>query len=515
MSERGPEITREARVAGLRDFVTPTLEAVERRRWQLWMLAAFVMFALGAAIFLLSTQGSPLEVVTRFVPLYVLRVLFIGFIGIVALYLVDRESRLRSITRHLIDERVLSAALSNRLKEVSLLSEAGSAVTRVLDLDETLRLILDSALELLEAEEGSVMLIDPAGDQLVVAVARTTNQRVTEAVVPLGEGVAGWVASHREPILISGDAPAGFFEGLASKERPISSAVSVPLVSSGELRGVLNVNDFAGRRRFSEYDLRALQLFAEHAAAAIRNARAYEQERKAVAQLEEVDRMKTEFVATISHELRTPLTSIIGAAKTMRRRGKDLSDLQRSEFLEVVERQGQRLLRLIEEVLSAARIETGVARLKREPVEAVTLTREVVKAEESAGVTNPISLSAPTEVMVYADATALEQVLTNLIDNAVKYSPGESPISIRISDDVTDVRFEVTDRGRGISPSALPQIFERFRQADQSMTRQAGGVGLGLYIVKNLVAGLGGEIAVDSQEGRGSTFTVRLPKRRA
>lgn len=504
----------EARVAGLKEFKTPTLEAIERRRWQLWMLAAFVMVALAGGMVLLSVRGATVVLITRFIPMRVVRVLFIGLTAMVTLYLFDRESRLRKLTRRLVDERVLTAALSNRLKEVSVLSEAGHAVSRVLDLDETCRMILRSAIDLLDAEEGSVMLVDAEDERLIVAAARSANERVHDAVVKIGEGVAGWVANRREPVIVDGTPPPGMFDGFEEKDRPITSAVSVPLLFGDELQGVLNISDISGVRKFSEYDLRALQLFAEHAAIAIGNARAYEQERAAVERLEEVDRMKTEFIATISHELRTPLTSIIGASKTLRLRRMDLTDEQKTDFLQVIERQGERLLRLIEEVLSASRIETGGATLRREPVELVAIAREVVQAEESAGVKNPIILEAPERVDAYGDSTAIEQILTNLIDNAAKYSEPGRPIMLRVADRPTGVVMQVRDEGRGIPAGALPTIFDRFRQVDQSSTRRTGGVGLGLYIVKNLVSGMGATITVESEEGRGSTFTVKLPKRR-
>lgn len=512
---REPTFVKEARVAGLREFTTPTLEAVERRRWQLWIIAAFLLVSITVGSVLLSSDSSTLETVSIYIPLYVMRVLFIGFSCAIALYLIDRDSRLRSITRRLVDERVLSAALSNRLKEVLVLSEAGQAFSRLLDVKETVRIILVSALDLLEADEGSMMLVESSGDRLVVAAAHSANEHVRDAVVKMGEGVAGWVAKHREPLLIEGEPPEGMFDGFEVKERPIASAVSVPLISGDELFAVLNINDLSGARSFTEYDLRALQLFAEQAAIAIRNALVYEKERHAVARLEEIDRMKTEFVATISHELRTPLTSILGAAKTLRTRGKDLGASQRRDLLEVIDRQGVRLLRLIEDVLSASRIETaGAARLERRKLELVAIARSVITVEESAGVRNPITLEAPESVEVFSDARALEQILMNLIDNAVKYSDLDQPVFVRLIDDPGEVRIEVEDRGTGIPAEALPSIFERFRQADQSLTRPAGGVGLGLYIVSNLVAAIGGKVSVESEKDRGSTFIVTLPKRR-
>lgn len=199
----------------------------------------------------------------------------------------------------------------------------------------------------------------------------------------------------------------------------------------------------------------------------------------------------------------------------MRSRGDAIDDDQRRELLEVVDRQGERLLRLIEDILSASRIETvGVAKLRRSRLELVSLTESVIQAEEFAGAKRVIKLEAPPLVEVFGDSTAVEQILTNLIDNAIKYSEESQPVVVRLLDDQSEVGIEVEDHGRGIPAAALPSVFERFRQADQSLTRPSGGVGLGLYIVKNLVAGMGGEVSVRSVEGVGSTFIVRFPKRR-
>lgn len=508
-------LKRDARVAGLREFHTPSLEAVERRRWQLWGLAAFFIVAMAGGMVLLSADTAAIEAVAEVVPLYVVRVLFVGLAAILGFYLFDKESRLARLTRELVDEKVLSAALSNRLKELSILSEVGKAINQVLDLDDVLRMILRSALDILEAEEGSVMLVESAGEHLRVACAETSSGDSIEGVtVKVGEGIAGWVAQSREPLLISGTPPPHLFKAWKESQRPIASAISVPLIGDNELYGVLNINDLNNTKAFTEYDLRAVGLFAEHAAIAIRNSRLFAKERQTIQRLAEIDKMKSEFIATISHELRTPLTSIIGCAKTIRSRADAMPDAQRDEFLQVIERQGEKLLRMIEEVLSASKIESGEIVPRREAVNLAAVARDVVTAVKTAGAPNPIEVNGPEEVQAFGDSMAFEQILTNLIENAVKYSEdGEAPIEVGISEEPGAVRLEVKDRGVGIDPELLPSVFERFRQIDQSRTRRAGGVGLGLYIVKNLVEANGGRISAVSTPGKGSTFTMIFPKR--
>jgi hypothetical protein len=230
-------VTTDPRVAGLGEFVTPTLEKVERRRWQLWGLAIFMFFGLALGMVMLSFPEARL-VVTRYVPFYMVRVFFVGLAIAFGLYLVGEESRLRLVTRRLVEEKVLSAALSNRLKELSVLFEVGKAINEVLDLDDVLRLILNSAVDLLDAEEGSIMLLDPTGEELVISCAASLSDFVAEGLrLKVGRGVAGWVAEHKEPLLINGKAEEGFFEGLERKQRKIQSAVCVPLTAAASCTG--------------------------------------------------------------------------------------------------------------------------------------------------------------------------------------------------------------------------------------------------------------------------------------
>jgi putative methionine-R-sulfoxide reductase with GAF domain len=197
------------------------------------------------------------------------------------LWAFHKEAALERLTRSLTDERVLTAALTNRLHEVSLLLDAGKQMNAHLELDELLDTILRSACELLDATGGSVMLVEETDLVTVCAIGRdvAVDQRMR-----LGEGVAGYVALRREPVLIDGQADPDLFPGLADRAPYVESSMSTPLVHRAELQGVLNVNAPIGRS-FTEYDLRALAVFTEQAALAIANARLYEAERAHVAAL--------------------------------------------------------------------------------------------------------------------------------------------------------------------------------------------------------------------------------------
>src|SRR5438105_573750 len=237
-------LAREARVVGLRDFTTPSLEAVERRRWQLWTVVLVVMGGLAAGMSLVAVGGAtPVTTgVFRFAAVrFGLVLLTLAF----ALYVMEKEIHLRRLTRMLMDERVLTAALSNRLKELAALAAVGRAVNSVLDLEAVLDIILSSSLELLEGSSGSVMLLE--GDKELRAVCVRGSAHAKGARVPVGEGVAGYVAEHREALLISGPADRARFRNLVEHDPPVESAVCVPLINRDEVLGVLNVNGDVAR----------------------------------------------------------------------------------------------------------------------------------------------------------------------------------------------------------------------------------------------------------------------------
>ena len=282
--EHGPDgdrLRREAKVAGLRDFRTPSLEAVERRRLRLWLLTTVGLVAVAAGVLaLVRPSMSSADLLSE--PLLRLAVFALALAFCV--YAIEKEFRLGRTTRLLTDERVLTAALTNRLHEASLLLEAGRAMNAVLDLPELLQTVLRSACELLDANGGSVMLVD--GDELVTLCVRGREEAVG-ARLRLGEGVAGHVALRREPVLIDGYVDPNEFPGLADREPYVESAMSLPLIHRDEVVGVLNINAAVGRA-FTEYDLRAVAVFAEQAATAVANARLYEAERAHVAELIEL-----------------------------------------------------------------------------------------------------------------------------------------------------------------------------------------------------------------------------------
>ncbi len=230
-----------------------------------------------------------------------------------------------------------------------------------------------------------------------------------------------------------------------------------------------------------------------------------------------VDRAQVEFVSTVSHELRTPLTSIKGFADTLLRSGNKLTEENKKKYITIVQEQADRLIRLVEDLLAVSRLESQNFQLTIRTLDLKKYIEKVLDSLKSKSKDHKIVLTIENDIpYIWADADRLEQVLTNLIDNAIKYSPGGSTITVSVSSisnekNIKDrLKIEVTDQGIGISENDLDKIFSKFGRLDNPLTRQTQGTGLGLFITKSLVLSLKGDISVKSKPGE-TIFTVTLP----
>ena len=232
--------------------------------------------------------------------------------------------------------------------------------------------------------------------------------------------------------------------------------------------------------------------------------------------LQELNQLKDDFVAMVSHELRTPLTSIQGSVKTLIQLGKDLDEEQRLSFLEAVDRQSDRLRRLIERLLVVARLEADAERVSFSPVPLRTLCEYVVfELRPSAGAHSFQFDFDPELVEVETDEGKVHQILSNLAENSLKYSRADGRVTIRCRTESDAVSLMVEDQGPGIPQEARDRIFDRFYQVDQSKTRNVGGTGLGLYICRKLAEAIGGQLTLDESYGDGCRFVLRIPRRTA
>jgi signal transduction histidine kinase len=226
----------------------------------------------------------------------------------------------------------------------------------------------------------------------------------------------------------------------------------------------------------------------------------------------ELDRLKSQLLSTVSHELRTPLASIKGFATTLLRQDVAWDEDTRREFLAIIDQESDRLSELIGNLLDMARVEAGTLRVEPEPTNLRPIVTETVGTFRLMTSQHQFQIKMPRHVpQVMADPRRVRQVLRNLVENAVKYSPAGGPIVIAVEVHADAVQIGVTDRGIGIQPEHLDRIFDRFYQVDNASTRKVGGSGLGLSICKAIVEAHKGRIWVESQVGIGSSFYLTLP----
>jgi signal transduction histidine kinase/CheY-like chemotaxis protein len=294
--------------------------------------------------------------------------------------------------------------------------------------------------------------------------------------------------------------------GLTPGHAPIRSYLAVPVkgVQGAVLGGLFFGHSRAGV--FTDQHERLALGVASWASVALENARLYTEAQAA-------NRMKDEFLAVLSHELRTPLNAIVGYSRLLR--GGILPPDKAARGLETLERNATWLTQIVEDVLDVSRIVSGKIRLDVQPVELPLIVDNAVATIQPAAEAKGVRVQSvvdPGVAPVSGDPGRLQQVVWNLVSNAVKFTPKKGRVQVRLERVNSHVEIVVSDTGIGIGPDFLPHVFERFRQADVGTTRKTGGLGLGLAIVRHIVEMHGGTVEASSPgEGQGATFRVRLP----
>jgi PAS domain S-box-containing protein len=287
---------------------------------------------------------------------------------------------------------------------------------------------------------------------------------------------------------------------------------AVPLIVEGRTIGAMGMT-FREVQKFETDDRAFMLAIARQCAQAIERARLYQAERRLRAEAEEANRTKDEFLATLSHELRTPLTAMLGWTRMLRM--KELDEQTSAHALETVERNAKVQAQLIEDLLDVSRIITGKLRLDVRPIELLPVIEAAMDAVRPAADAKSIKLQTQLDPLagpVSGDPSRLQQVVWNLLANAVKFTNKGGRVEVRLERVDSHVELTVRDTGQGIAPDFLPYVFDRFRQADGSTTRLHGGLGLGLAIVRHLVELHGGTVRAESAGSeQGATFNVQLP----
>lgn len=503
------------------------------------------------------------------------------------------------------EDRALSNAqsLEQRLQELETLAQIGRTVTALLDLDDVLTHVVEAAVRLTGAEEGSLLLLDEASGELYMRASKNFDDEFARAFrLHVQDSLAGQVIASGEPVLLDESSPKKIKTSYL-----VHSLVYVPLRVRGKTIGVLGVDNRKAGRVLNRHDVTVILAMADYAAIAIENAQLYhstEAERRKyetiltqtengvivvdpdnrlllinraaseafgidrnyegrsaveafddpkilsllrnphasprreeievsdgrvfnavctpieevgraivlndITHLKDLDRIKSEFVTTVSHDLRSPLTAILGYVELLERAGE--INPQQEQFIERVRMSVQQITNLVTDLLDLGRIEAGLDQTMESTPVAV-LARYAVESQRAAAEMKGQSLTvtiAEDLPMISGDPIRLRQMIGNLLENAVKYTPEGGHISLEAVEEDKQIILRVTDDGPGIPPGDQPYLFDKFFRAS-NVPENSSGTGLGLSIVKSIVEQHEGRIWVDSHLNKGTTFTVVLP----
>jgi len=358
------------------------------------------------------------------------------------------------------------------------------------------------------------MLIDKeSGELRFEAVSGQNSAEFKPFPVPLEGSIAGAVVLEESPLLVQ-DARSDprWYQRVDQVSGFVTrSIIAVPLQVRGDVIGVLEALNKKQEEEMTWGDVQVLTTLANHAAIAVENARLLAQLQAAYDELNELDRLKSNFIAVAAHELRTPLSVILGYATFLKNQASGTAKAQ----IDIVLRSAMRLRSLIDDMVNLREVDLGQATLE---IEAFVLQDLVTRAiKEIRSITDAkeqrLTLSLPQEpLVVKADRSKLNIVLVNLLSNAVKFTRKGGRIGVQAGEQNNGVWFTVWDTGIGISAQDRARIFERFYQVGSSLVRNYEGMGLGLAIAKEMVELHHGSITVRSQEGKGTAFTVRIPR---
>ncbi|MFN8529657.1 MAG: GAF domain-containing sensor histidine kinase [Anaerolineae bacterium] len=401
------------------------------------------------------------------------------------------------------EHNALIAQYQERLRRYERIIEISQQLNSMLDHTTLLRRIILAAHELTDTEAVSILLIDPVTGELRFETASnaTTINQMQDIIVPLEGSIAGWVVTHGEGRVIENvPQDPSFYKNVDDElEFTTRNMLAVPLRTHNKVIGALEAINKRGGERFTDEDVRILNTLAGQAAIAIENSRLFQQ---------------SDFMSEMVHELRTPLAAIKTSVSLLLR--PDLPNEKRSDIVETMQGETDRLIRLTSDFLDLARLESGRARLDMSPFDLGKLVQESIEVVETQAGARGIGIERNLGAyQVTADRGKIKQVLLNLLTNAIKYNREGGTVTISSYPnnryEAPFIELSVADTGPGISKENQKQMFQKFYRVAET-ANSVQGTGLGLAIAKHIIEGHGGNIWLESEPGYGSTFFITLPE---
>jgi signal transduction histidine kinase len=415
----------------------------------------------------------------------------------------------RNVERRADEAEALRDELGHRADLLDAANRCARALSSSLDLDEAFGAFIRELRGLVPFERMAIVLAEDdvarviatsglhAGEVMPPGTVLSLDRNLLSEVVASGQTAVRRNLDHPE-----------YAEEPRLRSLGIRCRVVAPLGIGGRTIGVISV----GRGEpdaFSDHEIELMSLLGRLVAAAVQNIRAYESERRTVEELRRLSALRADFVSLVSHELRSPMAAVIGASRTLQERWRELRPDQRQAFLALIGDETSRLASLIADVLDTSRIEAGTFSFRFADVDLASIVRDTVASASIGQDEVPIEADVGRVDFVRGDAERLRQVVANLVDNAVKYSPVGTPVRLRLGQIDGAVIVAVSDNGPGIPPEDQSLIFEKFGRAAGGGSKP--GTGLGLFIARSIAEAHGGTLDVSSIPGRGATFTLSVP----
>ena len=524
------------------DTFEKELKRIQRRDWQIWILMLTVLLILSTFIVLVVFYSDLQRLYEEQIDARMFNFLLLGFVALSLLfigYVVLKEMSLKRLQRELIAHRVTSQKLERNIAEFQTVHDLTKLVDSEMILSDVFDTITRKALSALGGDQCSLFLLDPEiGKLRCVSVWGPKSDRVRDAIVEVGKSVAGWVIEHGEPLYLDGDLTDGPFRELVKKDKKINSSLCLPLKVKDETKGVLNISLFGEKNRFSKSDLKLASRFAEHAALAIDRAGLYDKLKKQTktlrsmikemganqGQLAEPGTLRalSNLACGMAHDFTNSLTTILDKIELTLEGVEGISTGEQDkkervlDWLKATQKMARDGVETAKHVQTFARtFQTGsdegkdTEELDINAIVSEALQKTKVKWRDEAELKG-IKIEIQTDLGELANPTGsrpeIMDVLTSMIFNSVDALPqgGRITISTRMREEHAEIR--VADNGSGMSEEVRARMFEPF-----FTTKEEKGRGIGLSVAHGIISRHNGDITVESELGKGTTFAITLP----
>lgn len=420
----------------------------------------------------------------------------------------------RALQSEIAERRRAEEEIQQRNQDLAALNMIATTIGQSTGLDQILNATLDRAISVMSIDGGWVQLLDDDGRTLTLAAQRGIPDAAAKQIrrLKLAEGIGERGNEGVTPLQIE-DVMASVGRRMQAAQPEMTYVFTgVPIQSKDKVLGVLGSISHSPRA-VSPNRVQLLTTIGHQIGIAVENARLAQQAAE-VKILREIDRLRSELIANVSHELRTPLGLIKISSSSLLMDDADFDHATQLKFLNSISEEATKLERIVEHLLDLGRIESGRLRLDKQPDDLSRLVTNAINSMEALSPRHRLVTDLPAEPLIAAvDAKRVEQVLRNLLDNAIKYSPDGGTVTVQAYRDNVHILIAVSDEGIGIPADEWERIFERFHRVENEITRRMRGAGLGLAVCQGIVEAHGGRIWVESQPGGGSTFCFTLPLR--